>query len=251
MKNSGFLGKILMLALIALALGVTKVFIPSIGTILLVGLGIVVLLIVLLVILVIVFSREDKKEEEKKAYVKKRDAATDRKINEARTTLMSVRRSILKIKDHRIKEAAKEICPLIEKIITTVKSDALDINESRQFFNYYLPTMDKILSNICKLEAVDMLGEDMASSTLSCISDIKSAMNTLYRNLFANDKIDLAVEMEVLSAKCRRDGLIADMEYAEDEADEEELTDTAETSDKGYTDSLDDTGAAGSCGGAV
>ena len=51
---------------------------------------------------------------------------------------------------------------------------------------------------------------DMADNALSCLGDIKKAMERQYANLFEDDILDLSVEMEALSIAVRRDGLIPD-----------------------------------------
>ena len=51
---------------------------------------------------------------------------------------------------------------------------------------------------------------ETAESVISCLTDIKSAMEKQYENLFEDDKLDLSVEMEVLTAVCKRDGLLED-----------------------------------------
>lgn len=43
---------------------------------------------------------------------------------------------------------------------------------------------------------------------ISCLDSIQAAMEKLYASLFDDDKLDLAVEMEVLKQCCKQEGLL-------------------------------------------
>ena len=83
----------------------------------------------------------------------------------------------------------------------------------RPFFNYYLPTLEKILIKYKEIESSGVPTEEITQSTITCLEDIKMAMEKQYNNLFENDILDLTVEMEVLTQICKRDGLLTDADF--------------------------------------
>ena len=120
----------------------------------------------------------------------------------------------MQVKNQEVRALATEVCAAIELIIKTLKTEQDNIPSMRQFFNYYLPTTASILTRFVKVEQSGVDMGDMAENAVSCLKDIKSAMDKLYRNLFDDDILDLSVEMEALTLACKRDGLLNEDELS-------------------------------------
>jgi hypothetical protein len=116
----------------------------------------------------------------------------------------------MKIKHPEIRKVSESICSIIDKILRTLKEQPGDVPRVGRFFYYYLPTLQSILTKYTRLESTDIPAEDTAEKTLSCLKDMESAMEKQYLNLFEDDKLDLSVEMAVMTQICKRDGLLAD-----------------------------------------
>jgi 5-bromo-4-chloroindolyl phosphate hydrolysis protein len=84
------------------------------------------------------------------------------------------------------------------------------VSDARQFLNYYLPTLGKILRSYVHLEESGSLTEELKNSTVTHLGEIRKAMEKQYDSLFDNDKLDLSVDMEALTLACKRDGLLED-----------------------------------------
>ncbi|MBR3125876.1 MAG: hypothetical protein IKF42_10735, partial [Mogibacterium sp.] len=54
--------------------------------------------------------------------------------------------------------------------------------------------------------------EKMTEKVLTYLTDIKVALEKLYKSLFDDDKLDLHVEMEAMKMAMKRDGLISEDE---------------------------------------
>ena len=105
-----------------------------------------------------------------------------------------------------------------DEILKVLKSDPKDIQSTKQFLNYYIPTLDEIIKKFIKLEAS---GVDITQDTekiKTYLTDINKAMDRQYNNLFDDDKLDLSVEMEAMTLAFKRDGLITESEYITEEA---------------------------------
>lgn len=189
---------------------------PGLSALLLAAGAVVLAVILLLVVLVLVIAL-------KKPKGKKLPDGTDvgAVLTKGRAELLDLRRMTMRVKDGDIRRSCEEICSRVDKILRTLKENPDKIPRVRQFFNYYLPTLSKIVDTYVRVEAGGTPAAETAKNTLSCLGDIKLAMEKMYDNLFADDILDLSVEMEVLTQICRRDGLIPEGELrAKDERKE-------------------------------
>lgn len=179
-------------------------FFPALSTVLLIIGGIILLLIVLLVVVVMYFAFRKPKGGEGKATGQE----VTKVLSKGRANLMEIRRLAMRIKNQQIKGTAEEICKEAEKILRTLREQPENIPQVRQFLNYYLPTLGNILAKYGRMEEGNTLTTELSQSTLSCLGDIRSAMEKQYANLFEDDMLDLTVEMEALTIACKRDGLL-------------------------------------------
>lgn len=135
------------------------------------------------------------------------DAAS---LRAGRENLMNLRRIIVKINNPQVRALANEICSVMEKILTTLKTKPEQIGDVRQFLNYYMPTLREILSKYEMIEESGVASGDMTAKVSTYLHQIKQAMDKQYENLFEDDKLDLTVEMEAMTMACKQDGLLED-----------------------------------------
>lgn len=207
-ESSGLLGIAGVIGAVILYF-VLRRYMPSLANILLFLVGIIMVCVLLLVVGVMYLSlRKPKKTEEQKASDEL--AAV---LNQGKRNLMNLRRMSMEIKDSGIRSESTEICGSIDKILRTLKERPDRIASQRQFFNYYLPTLEKILLKFKELESGGVLTEQITESTKICLEDIKTAMSKQYNNLFENDLLDLTVDMEALTYICKKDGLLTEEDF--------------------------------------
>lgn len=138
----------------------------------------------------------------------------EKTLAKGRTNLVELKGLAMQVKDAQVRSLSTEVCAAIELIIKTLKTEQENIPSMRQFFNYYLPTTASILTRFVKVEQSGVEMGDMAQNAASCLRDIRSAMDKLYKNLFDDDILDLSVEMEALTLACKRDGLLNEDEFS-------------------------------------
>ncbi|MDD5923413.1 MAG: 5-bromo-4-chloroindolyl phosphate hydrolysis family protein [Clostridia bacterium] len=204
-KNSGKSG-LISLIVFALIIFVSVKLLPDLAKVLLIVLGIVVVLIVVLIVLIIVFSVKKPKEKGNKS-----DNAS--MLDNGRAVLLELRKLTMRVKNYQVRSKSNEICTVTGKILSTVKNQPENISDVRQFLNYYLPTIEKILRKYIMLEESGVPADEVINNTASCLSEIKVALDRQYENLFEDDKLDLSVEMETLKIACKRDGLLVDEDF--------------------------------------
>ena len=207
-QDSGLMGMFGLIGGITLLL-VARRYVPDLANLILLLIGVCGVLLIILVSVVLYFAlKKPKKTEEQKASDEINDI-----IKSGRKNLMGLRRMSMEIKHARARTLSTEICVTIERIFRTLKEKPDQISSLRPFFNYYLPTLEKILIKYKEIESSGVPTEEITQSTITCLEDIKMATEKQYNNLFENDILDLTVEMEVLTQICKRDGLLTDADF--------------------------------------
>lgn len=177
-------------------------FIPSLRTTV-VSMGMIVLIGIVVLVAVVLYFAFRKPSEEKETTAEDAAAAL---LAGGRTDLVQLRQLTMRVRDKEIRQAGEGVCGTIDEILKALKEQPQDIQRVRNLFTYYLPTLGGILRRYIRLEQSGISTEK--EKVLSCLGDIRTAMEKLYESLFDDDKLDLTVEMEVLEQICKRDGLL-------------------------------------------
>ena len=161
------------------------------------------LVLIILIGLVIYFSVTGSKE-------KNNPDSPAAVLTKARSELMELRRNLLRIRNKEIASLCREITDIGDKILAVLKQKPDSVAGVRQFLNYYLPTLGKILGTYVRVEESGSMTDELSGNTVTHLGEIKKAMEKQYDSLFDNDKLDLSVDMEALTLACKRDGLLED-----------------------------------------
>ena len=181
-QDSGLMGIFGLIGGITLLL-VARRYAPNLANLILLLIGVCGVLLIILVSVVLYFAlKKPKKTEEQKA-----SDEINNIIKSGRKNLMGLRRMSMEIKHARARTLSTEICVTIERIFRTLKEKPDQISSLRPFFNYYLPTLEKILIKYKEIESSGVPTEEITQSTITCLEDIKMAMEKQYNNLFEND----------------------------------------------------------------
>lgn len=207
-KSSGIFGILGVIGAVILFL-VLRSFFPSLTTILLVIAGIALFLVVLLVVLVIYFSKKEPREQGGKT-----SSDANAVLAKARSKVVELRQLEIRARNQQVRDLSEEICGIADKILCALKEQPKDIPSARQFLNYYLPTLGSILLKYVQVEESGMPTAELTENIITCLGDIKIAMEKQYANLFEDDMLDLSVEMEALTLACKRDGLLDDEDFS-------------------------------------
>ncbi len=215
------------IAVVLGALAVLSKFAPGLFKGLLVAGIVIVAAIVALIIAVIVFALKHSKSDAQEVRDKKNAAGKASVSSEqseilakGRTNLMELRKLIVRIKDREIHKKANDVCAVIEKILQTLREKPDKIQNTRQFFNYYLPTLNEVLTKYRRIEESGVEHSDMTQKVSNYLTDCKNAMEKQYEGLFANDILDMTVDMEAMKQAVKRDGLASGESVAVGEGDD-------------------------------
>jgi len=201
-NSSGITGILGLAGIVALFL-LARRFLPSLATVMLWIAGIAAVVLIILIGLVIYFSVTGSKE-------KNNPDSPAAVLTKARSELMELRRNLLRIRNKEIASLCREITDIGDKILAVLKQKPDSVAGVRQFLNYYLPTLGKILGTYVRVEESGSMTDELTGNTLIHLGEIRKAMEKQYDSLFDNDKLDLSVDMEALTLACKRDGLLED-----------------------------------------
>ena len=199
-----------------------KRMLPGIFKVALIAGSIAVAVIVALIVVAIILAvKSGKDDAKKKGTDTKTKAALDADqtavLTKGREQLMELRRLVMRVKNRSVHDKAYEICGVADKILQTLKQKPEKIQSTRQFLNYYLPTLGEIISKYRRIEESGVPHDETTQKVESYLTDIKKAMDKQYANLFADDMLDMSVEMEAMKMAVKRDGLLTEEEMKVDD----------------------------------
>lgn len=195
-------GILSLLGIVALYL-VLRHFLPGLSVLLLVVLGLIALGIIVIVAVVLVLAFRKPKDPGKPS-----TSEVTAQIAQGRSKLVELRQLAMHISDQQIRQLSDEICVQADKILRTLKEQPEELSRVWNFFDYYLPTLGKILQKFRQLEQNGVLTRETTEKTVACLTDIRTAMERQHASLFDDDVFDLAAEMKVMTEVCKRDGLL-------------------------------------------
>ncbi len=232
--SSGSKGWVVLLAVLG-GLFVAGRVLPILSRILGILLGCIIALVVLIVVLVIYFScKKDppKAPQDGKAPPEPHRSTVNEPpkekqaippcnlslevmqiLTKGRNHLTELRRLLSRIQNLNVKKRGEDICVEIDRILGALQQQPEDIPMVRQFFNYYLPTLGNILLKYLRLEEAGMATDHTTVKVMSCLGEIKTAMEKQHAAIYENDLLDLTVEMEALTQACKRDGLLVSEDF--------------------------------------
>jgi len=130
-------------------------------------------------------------------------------LRQGNSDLTELKRMTARVKNPAIRAQGEAVAAQAEKILQELKKQPEEAKKLSQFFNYYLPTLGKIIGKYAQLEQSGVVAENVRENTEKCLRDLCTALEKQHAELFKNDILDLSVEMAALTMTCQRDGLIS------------------------------------------
>lgn len=154
---------------------------------------------------------------------------TNRKLYNILETAKKQNKRVLtmipQIEDEEIKKQLNEIHDSVSKIIETVEKKPKKVNQTDNFFDYYLPITVKLVERYDEIENQKLSSSEskkFLQSTNKMVGEINRAYKKILADLYRTDIVDMDAEMKVFDSLLRADGF-NDAEFPvkkEDEKDE-------------------------------
>ena len=113
------------------------------------------------------------------------------------------------IEDEEIQKELNEIHDSITKIIETVSKNPKKVDQTDNFFDYYLPVTVKIVDRYDEIENQKLSSKDakkFLNSTNKMVKEINRAYKKILDNLYKKDIVDMDAEMKVFNSLLKADG---------------------------------------------
>lgn len=115
------------------------------------------------------------------------------------------------IKNPEVKTAIHDIIDTSNRIIANVTQKPQFKDQMKDFFNYYIPVTQKILSKYSDIE-INMLDSDeireFKKKVEFFIKELKQAYDKQLECLFKDEIFDASVEMDVMKSSLKSEGLL-------------------------------------------
>lgn len=201
------------IVLFILSRGSVSALFQTIGTIIL----IVVILAVLAIIALIILAAKSSKDAPQGRSSSSKNRLNEEQtqiINKSRQDLMEIRKQLVTIHNSEIRTKGNAVCTSMDKLFKILKEKPEKIPNTRQFLNYYLPTLAKVLGKYQRLEANGVPAGDMTEKIKSFLEDVDLATNKQCTHLYDDDMLDMTVDMEAMSMSIQREGLVDNNDFA-------------------------------------
>ena len=118
------------------------------------------------------------------------------------------------IKNQIIKDKITKIIDLFTKILKQIKNDPYDAKNIKQFMNYYLPTISKLLNYYATFEKQQIEGDNITASKDKISDLLDTAINAFEKaldSMFADEALDIATDITGMENMLASKGLTADI----------------------------------------
>ena len=171
--------------------------------------GIVMGALLVIVAAIMFISLKNSNDEAKnKAEVAGMDPADAEVMAQARKELTSLRVLNARIREPEIRNASNEICGIMEKVLSALKTEPSRIGDAQMFLQYYMPTQKSILSKYQQISESGVEHAELKDKVMAHLADIKTATEKQLANVYENDMMDISAEMELMNYSIKEDGLV-------------------------------------------
>lgn len=133
------------------------------------------------------------------------------KIQLAKKENKEIQTLIPKVDKSEVKEDLKEIHASVDKIVSVVENDPKKEKRLRNFFDYYLPVLIKIVDKYDEIEnqrLVSKEGKEFLTKADKMIKETNEAFKMILSSLYQKDIMDADAEMKVYEMMLKADGIV-------------------------------------------
>ncbi len=141
-----------------------------------------------------------------------KDAVKNPELAPAYRELSSILKMARSFRNESIRNSAIEMCRKSQMILDLLREEPDRIQETRQFWNYYLPSTANILRKYDRLDRSGVADWDTIQKVRQYLEDMNHALESIYSSLFDVDRKSLSIEMDALTLSMQREGLVSDDE---------------------------------------
>ena len=139
-------------------------------------------------------------------------------LTDAYRELEKMRRLACSFRNETVRADAIRVVQHFRVFLDTLRENPDQIQEVRQFWNYYLPSTCSILQKYDRLERSGVADPDMTGRVRQYLNDVDNALDSVYGSLFDEARKSLDIEMDALTLSMQREGLVREDEVVTDDS---------------------------------
>lgn len=128
-------------------------------------------------------------------------------LDEAYGRLQRIEDTNRLIRDREINERVAGILVWAHKVLTEIENDPRDVHRARKFLKVYLEGAEQVTKRFADLEQHPISAE-LEHNFRTLLVDMENTFAEQHQKLLENDILDLDVQIEVLTARLRREGVM-------------------------------------------
>ena len=139
------------------------------------------------------------------------DKKLDDVIREGLTMLDELKKAGQVLKNSEVSRKVNEMADLSYNIIEKLKRQPQLFSSVQRFFNYYLPTTTKLITNYSYMELQGVKGGNISETMQkieSSLDDLINAYRAQLDKLFSHTAMDLETDIEALQQVLKQEGLM-------------------------------------------
>lgn len=127
-------------------------------------------------------------------------------VDEALAKIAAIQEAARRIKVREFNARLGRICDIARRVVSNIEEDPADLRRARKFLNIYLNSAGQVTEKyaINHQRADDA---ELEHNFRTLLVNMENAFEDQHEKLLRNDKLDLDVEIEVLSDQLRREGI--------------------------------------------
>jgi hypothetical protein len=128
-------------------------------------------------------------------------------IDEAYGRLERIEDNNRQIRDREVNQRIVAIVDWGRKVLALIEQDPRDIRRARKFLNVYLDGAERVTERYARLEK-EPLEPEIKHNFRTLLVDMENVFAEQHQKLLENDVLDLDVQVEVLTTRLRREGVL-------------------------------------------
>ncbi len=130
-----------------------------------------------------------------------------------------------RIKDKYVSDELDQMDFILHRIIKRVKNAPSTVSYLHRLLEYYIPTVEKLLTSYDELDCQPLRGENIIVAKREIkrsLKELNRALENMLNNMFQDEALDVSTDVSVMLTMLKQDGLLDEEIYTRDEQEESE-----------------------------
>lgn len=130
-----------------------------------------------------------------------------------------------RIKDKYVSDELDQMDFILHRIIERVKNAPSTVSYLYRLLEYYIPTVEKLLTSYDELDCQPLRGENIIVAKREIkrsLKELNHALENMLNNMFQDEALDVSTDVSVMLTMLKQDGLLDEEIYTRDEQEESE-----------------------------